>query len=183
MPGRIRRKRWPQVVVSAFVTALLVVGWWLEGRYLRPSGWQRPQGQLQSGEYDVRRVVDGDTIVLAHNDLRVRLQGIDTPETVRENTAVEPWGYEAGAYTRQFVRDSDFRVRVEIDGEPVDRYGRHLAFIWHEGRLLNEELVDLGLARAKTDFDFSQAMKQRLLKAQLEAQAAERGIWGGTLPP
>jgi len=50
MPGRIRRKRWLQVI--AFLLALLVflVGWWLEDGYLEPPGWQRPQDRLESDQ-------------------------------------------------------------------------------------------------------------------------------------
>ncbi len=134
-------------------------------------------GQLTSGRYVVERVVDGDTIILEQNQLRVRLQGIDTPETVKPNTPEEAWGREATEYVNQFLQSADWQVRLEIDGEPVDRYGRHLAFVWYEQRLLNEELVAQGLARAKTTFDYSQSMKQRLRAAQLSAQTAKRGLW------
>ncbi len=177
MPARIRRKRWPQAITFFLAVLVFIGGWWLEERFLQPPGWQRPQGQLTAGEYDVQRVIDGDTIVLEQNNLRIRLQGIDTPETVKEKTPVEPWGPEASDYTQQFLEASNWRVRLEIDGEPIDRYGRHLAFLWHDGRLLNEELVLQGLARAQTDFDYSPSMKKRLRAAQLQAQTARRGIW------
>lgn len=183
MPSRIYRKRWPQWVASVVVLSLLIGGWWLEERYLKPSGWHRPAGQLTAGEYRVRRVVDGDTLALDPNDLRVRLQGIDTPETVKKNTAVEAWGPEATEYTQKFLQSAQWVVRIEIDGEPVDRYGRHLAFVWHDGRLLNEELVSQGLAHAKTTFDYSDSMKQRLRSAQLQAQANRLGIWSGPKVP
>jgi micrococcal nuclease len=75
------------------------------------------------------------------------------------------------------MKNANWRVRLVIDGETVDRYGRQLAFVWHEGRLLNEELVRQGLAHAKTGFDFSKAMKDRLLQAQQEAQESQRGLW------
>lgn len=177
MAGRLRRKNWPQLVVSISLVALFVGGWWFENAFLADSGWQRPLGQLAPGEYDVERVVDGDTILLRQNQLRVRLQGIDAPETVKPGAEVEAWGTEATHYVEQFLHDCQWRVRLEILGEPVDRYGRHLAFVWHEGRLLNEELVSQGLARAKTSFDFHQAMKQRLRAAEQEAKSAQRGLW------
>jgi len=183
MPGRIRHNRWPQLLTFAITLIVFLVGWWFEGQYLRQAAWQRPPGQLTSGDYRVQRVVDGDTLLLKQDDLRIRLQGIDTPETVKENVAVQRWGPEASAYTKQFVATANGLVRLEIEGESLDRYGRHLAFIWHEGRLLNEELVSSGLARAKTNYDYSEPMKQRLRQAQLEAQAAQRGIWSGRDKP
>lgn len=182
MPTRISRKRWPRALVFAVLMLLVVMGWQLEDRYLQPTGWQRPSGQLKNGDYSVARVIDGDTIVLEFNRLRVRLQGIDTPETVDERKPVEPWGPEATDYTQRFLAAADWQVRLEIDGEPVDRYGRHLAFVWHHGRLLNEELVLQGLAHAKTNFDFSEERKARLRQAQQQAQANELGIWSNLAP-
>ena len=69
------------------------------------------------------------------------------------------------------------RVRIEIDGEAVDRYGRQLVFVWHNDRLLNEELVRQGLARAKLAYDYSEPKKQRLRAAEDEAQRSRLGIW------
>jgi micrococcal nuclease len=179
MPSRIQRKRWPQVVTSLLALLVFVVGWWWEEGFLQQPGGQQPQVPLTAGDYLVQRVVDGDTLILEQNQLRVRLQGIDTPETVERDRPIEPWGPEASAYTQNFLEAAQWQVRLEIDGEPVDRYGRHLAFIWHAGRLLNEELVSQGLAHAKTRFDFSEPMKARLRKAQSTARAAGRGIWSG----
>ena len=179
MRKRIHRKRWPQVVTFMMALLVFVVGWWWEERFLQQPGGQEPQVQLAAGDYRVQRVVDGDTLILKLDHLRVRLQGIDTPETVQQNRPIELWGPEASAYTQNFLEAAQWRVRLEFDGEPVDRYGRHLAFIWHAGRLLNEELVSQGLARAKTSFDFSESMKARLRKAQSTAQATGRGIWSG----
>ncbi|MGI9427849.1 MAG: thermonuclease family protein [Bythopirellula sp.] len=177
MPARIRNRRRPQLIALLLLAALLIGGWYLEERFLAPPGWQRPLGQITSGDYVVQRVVDGDTIVLEKDRLRVRLQGVDTPEMVQENGATQSWGPEATEYTLQFLKKANWRVRLVIDGETVDRYGRQLAFVWHEGRLLNEELLQQGLAHAKTGFDFSRAMKDRLLQAQSEAQESLRGIW------
>jgi len=191
MPDRIRYSRWPQALTWAFLAALFLCGWWVEERFLQPPGWQRPLGQLTTGEYDVQRVVDGDTIVLEQDNLRVRLQGVDSPETFTKNSAkqdaaIETWGLEATELTKQFLEDSNWHVQLVIDGEPIDRSGLHLAFVWRDGRLLNEELVQQGLARAKTTHKFkttkyNRAMKKRLQKAQVEAQAAQRGIWSEAL--
>lgn len=177
MTGHISRNRKPRLVAIFLFTLLLVVSWWWESTYLEQPGWHRPQGQLSSGNYQVDRVVDGDTLVLKQKLMRVRLQGIDTPETVQADTPVEDWGPEATEFTRRFLDQAGWQVQLEIDGEPIDRYGRHLVFVWHEGQLLNEELILAGLARAKTTFDFSQQKKQRLRQAEQVARDAGRGIW------
>lgn len=125
------------------------------------------------------RVVDGDTLLVEGVPERVRLQGIDTPETVKENAPVEPWGPEATAFTKAFIAAAGGRIRIEVDGEPRDRHGRFLAFVWHEERLLNEELIRAGLARAMLRYSYGAAKKSRFRAAQREAQAAARGIWSG----
>ena len=133
------------------------------------------------GFYTVERVVDGDTLLLT-TGTRVRLQGIDTPETVRPDSPVEPWGPEASAFTKQFVAQSDGQVRLSFSNERLDKYGRLLAFVWHGDTLLNEELVRAGLARAKTEYRYSGTMKRRLVQAEQQARDQRLGIWSNAIP-
>ncbi|HEX3871260.1 MAG TPA: thermonuclease family protein [Pirellulales bacterium] len=129
---------------------------------------------LEETTYEVRYVVDGDTLQLA-NGARVRLMGVDTPETVKPNHPVEPFGPEATAFTKDFVRSG--AVRLQLDHERRDRYGRFLAFVWVDDRMLNEELVREGLARFEPNFAYSSSVKTRYRHAQAEAQSQGRGIW------
>ena len=131
---------------------------------------------LAEGLHQVECVVDGDTIVLESGG-RVRLQGVDTPETVKEGQPTERWGPEAHDFTRAFLEDANWQVRLTFSNERIDRYGRFLAFVWHGSMLLNEELVRAGLAEAKLSYRYSGSMKTRLRKAQDEARAAQRGMW------
>lgn len=136
---------------------------------------------LSEGIHQVRRVVDGDTLLL-ESGARVRLQGIDTPETVRENAPIEPWGPEASAFTKRFIADADGLVRLTFSLERKDRHGRFLAFVWNGDVLLNEELVRAGLAHARMDYRYSTTMKKRLARAQNEAKAAKCGLWSESIP-
>jgi micrococcal nuclease len=113
---------------------------------------------------------------------RVRLEGIDTPETVREDYPVEPWGPEASAFAKEFVKQAGGRVKLTFGSERLDDYGRYLAFAWDGDKLLNEELVRAGLAEARLGWRFSSTLKRRLRLAQDEAKHAQRGIWSGTNP-
>src|SRR5262249_1800710 len=72
---------------------------------------------LGEGTYQVRRVVDGDTLLLA-DGARVRLEGIDTPETVKVDTPVEPWGPEASQFAKDFVERAGGQVRLTF---PLER--------------------------------------------------------------
>ena len=180
MIRRVRRNSWPRVLVVLAVLMLVAVRVWYERDSFEPPASQNPRradGTLQADQYRVLRVIDGDTLLLEYARTRVRLQGIDTPETVKKDTPVKDWGPEATQYTKRFVQDAEGRVRIEIDGEAVDRYGRQLVFVWHNDRLLNEELVRQGLARAKLAYDYSEAKKQQLRAAEDEAQRSRLGIW------
>jgi micrococcal nuclease len=88
---------------------------------------------------------------------------------------VEPFGPEASAFTKRFLAGG--QVRLQFDHERVDQYGRTLAYAWVGDKLLNEELVRQGLARAEMQYHYSQGMKRRFREAQDEARAAHRGIW------
>ncbi|NQT11874.1 MAG: thermonuclease family protein, partial [Planctomycetes bacterium] len=83
-------------VVCLALAILVAAGYWRN----RPHG--RGPEVLSEGTYRVERVVDGDTLLLA-NRARVRLQGVDTPETVKPNHPVERFGPEASEFTRRFV--------------------------------------------------------------------------------
>jgi micrococcal nuclease len=128
-----------------------------------------------AGTYRIQRVVDGDTLVLVGVKEHVRLIGANTPETVKQNTPVQPWGPEATAFTKKFLAGGE--VRIEFDGSHHDKYGRLLALVYVGDRMLNEELIREGLAKAETQYSYSAAMKSRFRRAEAEAKAARRGIW------
>lgn len=142
----------------------------------------RSSGGARGGPYQVSQVIDGDTLLLA-NGATVRLIAVDTPETVKPNHPVEQWGPEASGFTKLAVDGQT--VRLEFDRERVDRFGRFLAYVWFRDaaspampeKLLNEELVRAGLARAALQYNNSAAMERRLKQAEEAAQRAGVGIW------
>jgi micrococcal nuclease len=172
MAGRFRRMRPERWLI---LLALLVFVLW--------RAWQAPelppQGHLlEPGEYRVRRVVDGDTLLL-ENGVRVRLIGVDTPETVHPDRPPEPGGQEASDYTRRAVEGR--YVTLSFDRERLDRFDRHLAYVTINGRLLNEELIREGYGRATLQYNYSGSMKARFRTAQEHAQQKRLGIWAQPL--
>jgi len=128
------------------------------------------------GAYVVERVVDGDTIIFAP-DFKVRLIGVNTPETVKPEHPIEPWGPEATAFTKQFLARGS--ARLTFDRERVDQFGRYLAYVWVGDEMLNEELLRHGLARFEQHFHYSEEVKRRFRAAQAEAKREGVGIWSG----
>jgi micrococcal nuclease len=79
----------------------------------------------------VSRIVDGDTIVVLHEDgtkTKVRFIGIDCPETVKKNAAAEFYADEATAYTTATLLDKT--IYLQKDTSETDKYGRQLRYIW-----------------------------------------------------
>jgi endonuclease YncB( thermonuclease family) len=126
-------------------------------------------------------VTDGDTIkVRVANGVveRVRLTGIDTPETKDPRTVVECFGREAAAETLTLLPVGT-AVRLETDVELRDRYGRLLAYVWRlpDSLLVNEALVRDGWA-APYRYPPNVKYADELSRLGAEARAANRGLWG-----
>lgn len=122
----------------------------------------------------VERVVDGDTIIVSGVG-RVRLIGVDTPESVDPRRPVEFFGKEASAFTRRLVDGK--LVRLEYDWERADRYGRTLAYAYlPDGTFLNAEIIEQGYGHAYTRFPFKHL--DRFRRLEREARQAGRGLWG-----
>ena len=141
---------------------------------------------LAEGDYTVLRVVDGDTLVVTpqrsspgtrRREFRLRLLGINCPESVKPNHPVEPWALEAAEFTRQFV--SGGTVRLRFDKRRLDIYDRYLAYVFVADKMLNEELVRAGLAHVQTFPGDSESMTRRLRVAEQEADQASRGVHSG----
>lgn len=124
----------------------------------------------------VERVVDGDTIVVGGGE-RVRLIGIDTPESVDPRRPVECLGEEAAEVTESLLPPGT-GVRLVFDVERVDRYDRTLAYAYRldDGLFVNLELVERGYAQPST-FPPNVEHADELVEAAAAAREAGSGLW------
>ena len=128
----------------------------------------------------VRRVIDGDTVELADGRL-VRYLGIDTPEVRRrigDDWIVdpEPLARAAMEANRELVEGK--AVRLEYDVQTHDRYGRTLAYVYVDDRMVNEALLETGYAQVMT-IPPNVRYAQRFRAAVKAARNARRGFWSG----
>lgn len=111
----------------------------------------------------VDRVVDGDTFIalIDGKEVRVRLSGVDTPESVGDfKDNPEFYGQEASAFVREILWIGR-EVWLEEDEKTFDRYNRYLAYVWVENPLegnfeedcLNSVLIIEGYAEWFDDWD------------------------------
>ena len=124
----------------------------------------------------VSRVVDGDTVILQllDDEYRLRLIGIDAPETVHPQLPVQCYGEEASAYLTELIEEKF--VQVEKDVSETDRYGRLLGYIWLGETMVNEHLVREGYAFAVT-FPPDVKYQELLQEAQEDARLNLKGLW------
>ncbi len=130
----------------------------------------------------VVRVVDGDTIVVRFENGRyekVRLIGINTPETVDPRRPVQYFGKEASRYTKKHLLGKT--VYLQYDWQIRDKYGRLLAYVFlPDGTFFNAKIVEDGYAFAFTRYPFKYMKMFRKLEA--EAREAGRGLWNPQSP-
>lgn len=122
----------------------------------------------------VARAVDGDTLQLAGGE-RVRLIGVNSPESVDPRRPVQVFGKEAAEFVRRLVEGRE--VYLQYDVERQDRYGRSLAYVFlTDGTFVNAELVRLGFAQA---YRYPPNVKYAELfnRLQREAREQRRGLW------
>ena len=132
-------------------------------------------------EGSVVRIVDGDTIHVRLGDRveKVRYIGVNTPEVHHPQKGEEPGGRAAAAVNRDLV--SGRHVRLELDVQSRDRYGRLLAYVWVEDTMVNAELVRRGFAQVMT-VPPNLRHQALFLKLQREAREAGRGLWSEAAP-
>ena len=129
----------------------------------------------------VAHVVDGDIIdvEIGGRTERVRLTGIDTPETKRPNSPVECWGPEASAFTESLLPVGAF-VRIERDIVGRDDYGRLLGYVYLVGRsdlFVNLEIVEQGFAQPLT-IEPNDTFAREFAAAARRAERSDLGMWG-----
>lgn len=112
-------------------------------------------------------IADGDTVTVLQQEtpIKVRLHGVDTPEK----------GQDFGTAAKNFTGDLCFGDVVTVVVTDTDRYGRKVGLVvLEDGRVLNHELVAVGLAHWYADYAPRDEILRRL---QDEAMAAKRGLW------
>ncbi len=129
-------------------------------------------------------MVDGDTIRVgtADGDLKVRLIGIDTPETVDPNRPLGCYGPEASAEAERLLTGTSVYLELDPSQGDVDRYGRTLAYVWLTPRtMVNLALVRTGFATEYT-YAAPYAYQAEFRAAQAQAQATAAGLWAACPP-
>lgn len=139
--------------------------------------WQKYHNRT----FTVNDVLDGDTLDVdipdgTFPDTRVRLLGVDTPETKHPTIGLMYYGPEATAFATEKALAKTVTLRLDTVGDIRDRYGRLLAYvILPDGTVLNAELIKEGFGYAYLSFPHSDSPEYETLMEQ--AIAEKKGLW------
>lgn len=132
-------------------------------------------------QVEVVSVIDGDTMKVKYNGKvsSVRFLLIDAPEMHHKTLGEQPFGKQAQTRNRELI-DHAKVVSLEFDttgGDKEDKYGRLLAYVYADGKSVQEQLIREGLVRVGYVYNKKAVHLQEYYKAQDEAKAEKRGIW------
>ena len=123
----------------------------------------------KEGPFLVTNVVDGDTLDL-NNSKRVRLSGINTPETG------ECYYEEAKDKLNELTLGRE--VYLEGDYSDEDKYGRLLRYIYINDLFVNQVLVEQGYAKVFDKYKEDTKKYEELKKIEVNAVENKLGLWG-----
>lgn len=142
---------------------------------------QPPQqlGPVQSpGYFTVASFEDGDTITVDMNGKkeRVRMIGVDTPETQDPRKPVQCFGRAASDFTKKLIGNQSVRLESDPLSSNRDRYNRLLRYIYlPDNQLVNAEIIKQGYGFAYTSFPFTKSDEFKSYQSQAREQ--NRGLW------
>lgn len=136
--------------------------------------------EAQPGLAHVTQTIDGDTIEIELNGKteRVRMIGIDTPETHDPRKPVQCFGEAAATHTKQLLEGKNVRLEANPQDADRDKYRRLLRYVYlPDGTLINAKLIEDGYAFAYTVFPHPKLDDFRAFEST--ARTANRGLWAG----
>ena len=160
------------------------------GRQLTPKSEEQAKAsdleKYHRKTFTVVNVADGDTFDIDIPDghyerTRIRLLGIDTPETDSEQSGVIYFGLQAAEFTKKSALGKSVTVYLDAPNPTRGKYGRLLAYVkLPNGDFLNEALLIEGCAYADSRFSHSFYNKYRQLQSL--ARSGKKGLWQNVTP-
>ncbi|MCH8119112.1 MAG: thermonuclease family protein [Planctomycetes bacterium] len=182
------RRRRAGIIVLCLLAVVLFV--WLDHSPIKHKWQPQPKTEEQAAHdfqkyhaktFAVVKVVDGDTIDIDIPDVndsytRIRLWGVDTPETKNPNVGVMYFGPEAAEFATKLVLGKPVAVYLDEGNNTRGKYGRLLAYVQlPDERFLNEVLVSEGFAYA--DLRFRHSFYNRYKQLEASARSLKKGLW------
>ena len=140
---------------------------------LSPKGSITDNNRSNLVQYEVIRVIDGDTVELKNGE-RLRYNDIDAPETVHPSKPIECYGEEASKKNKELVEGET--ILVELGNPEKDRYGRLLGYVYIDDLFVNAELVRGGYAEVNSYGNPGSKIAE-LINIERDAKLKSTGLW------
>jgi micrococcal nuclease len=176
----LTKRQQKQLVSIGFTLIIAAVGWYANRH---PSQTVGVLGNNTPGFYRVTRFYDGDTIAVNMNgkEEKIRMIGVDTPETHDPRKPVQCFGQAASEFTKQLIGAQSVRLETDSLSTNRDRYDRLLRYVYlPDGRLVEAEIIKNGYGFAYLGFPFTKSDEFKRYEA--EARDSNRGLWGDCQP-
>ncbi|MDO8225115.1 thermonuclease family protein [Bacillus cabrialesii] len=144
----------------------------------KPTGKSDSKDKKELVDVTLDRAVDGDTIKVTYNGNvdTVRYLLVDTPETKKPHSCVQPYGEDASKRNKELVNSG--KLQLEFDkGDRRDKYGRLLAYVYVDGKSVEETLLQEGLARVAYVYEPNTKYIDQFKKDEQEAKSEKLSIW------
>lgn len=130
------------------------------------------------GPFPVVRVADGDTLSIRKNEqtVKLRLIGLDTPESVDPRKPMQCFGIEASNRAKEALTGKQVMLQTDPSQDTFDRYGRLLAYVWVDGRLFQFDQIAQGFGYEYTYSD-PYRYQSEFRAAEQYARNHELGLW------
>lgn len=131
-------------------------------------------------QYQVVKVIDGDTyeIKIDEQIWKVRMLGVDTPETVDPRKTVQCFGKEASDRTKELLIGRTVTLQIDSGQSSIDKFGRLLAYTYRDdGLFVNSYLIENGFAHEYT-YNFPYQRQEEFKDLQNKAKKEKIGLWG-----
>lgn len=137
--------------------------------------FKNEQQLKEASAIKVLHVIDGDTAIFNIDGIeeKVRFIAINCPE---DTTKKEAFGQEATARTKELLETATL-IEIEDEDEVIyDEYGRRVAWVWVDHKLIQETLIEEGLAKVAYIFDDYKYVNELKVKEHI-AKIYHKGIW------
>lgn len=144
---------------------------------------QKNESLVQKTSFSVLRIIDGDTIVVEINGTseKVRLIGVNTPETVDPRKKVECFGKEASRFVTDILTGTSVSLEAGVSQGERDRYGRLLRYVFlPDGSLFNKTIIAEGYGYEYT-YHIPYRNMSEFKDAQQTAQKSQKGLWADSV--
>jgi micrococcal nuclease len=179
----LKRNKWKPFIIILIIITTSTLGYFAESSNQKSKNnkFSTKIEQIDlSRKYEVTKVVDGDTfdIKVDNQTVKVRMIGVDTPETVDPRKTVQCFGKQASDKTKELLLGHSVTLETDATQGVTDKFGRLLAYVYRDdGMLVNQYLIENGYAHEYT-YNVPYQKQKDFKYSEKVARENKLGLWG-----